>query len=275
MLRGRFLAQWLLLHLAQRNVMSNTLTVEKHLPGEQRPFLPDINPQGMREMLLKHSSLVKIIVAKMRDSLPSHADLEELESVGMIGLINAVERFNPDRGYTFETYASIRIKGAILDELRSYDMVPRSIRNKQRKLKRTKEKLEQELGRMPTEDEIQDELGLEKKKYLKLVSQTRPVGFVFLDKTTVGEDTSPHEAIPDDTQSLCSDLLEQKELKQLIAQKIMELPDAQKKVLALYFFEEMRLAEIGKIMGLTEARVSQIRTQAIQTLRTFVRRMTY
>jgi RNA polymerase sigma factor for flagellar operon FliA len=256
-------------------VMEQHLAVENSEAPQRGGYLPDITPMGMRDMLLKHSKLVKIIVAKMRDSLPSYADLEELESVGVIGLINAIERFDVSKGYTFETYASIRIKGAILDELRSYDMVPRSVRTKQRKLQKSKERLEQTLGREPTDEEIQRDLGLESKAYEKFKSQTRPISLIYLDKASQSDETNPHEAISDDTQVLCSELLEQKELKELVARKILELPEAQKKVLALYFFEEMRLAEIGHVMGLTEARVSQIRTQAINTLRTFVRRMTY
>ncbi len=228
-----------------------------------------------KEMLLRYRPVVKIIVAKMRDNLPSHADLEELESVGLIGLISAIDRFDPTRGYTFETYASIRIRGAILDELRNLDMMPRSVRAKQRQLQKTVEQLEQDLGRAPSDEEIRHAMELPEKKYRKLRAQTVNPTVIFLDRAENSEDVNPHEAIPDEEATAVPESLEKKELARLVAHKIKELPEAQRKVLALYFNEEMRLAEIGKIMGLSEARVSQIRTQALLHLRRFCRRMTY
>jgi RNA polymerase sigma factor for flagellar operon FliA len=225
------------------------------------------------EKLAEYSPLVKIIVARMRSKLPSHADLEELESAGMMGLLAAIERYDPSRGYTFQTYASVRIRGAILDELRAMDMVPRSVRLKQRLLARTSAYLEQRNGRAPTDAEIRAELNLEPAEFEKLRSQTKPVSIIYLDGPAESESDNQHDLIADDTVEFASDRMEKEELMELVARKIMELPDQQRKVLALYFNEGMRLAEIGELMGLSEARICQIRGQALEHLRRFVSRL--
>jgi len=236
------------------------------------PSTEAVDPDAL---VLRHLSLVKIIVAKMRSNLPPHTDFEELESAGTMGLISAARLFDPSRGYTFETYASIRIRGAILDELRKLDMMPRSVRSKTRKLQQTVQVLEQRLGRAPNDHEIRDELGLKEKKYRRMRAQTEPITVVHLDRSPDGSDLDLHEVIRDDTQRPCFERVEKAELYELVADKIEELPEQQRKVLALYFHEEMRLAEIGQVLGVSEARVSQIRSQALGTLRKFVRRMSH
>jgi RNA polymerase sigma factor FliA len=245
-------------------------------PSDHSWKLPEAEEaeESLGEKLRKYAPMVRIIVARMRHKLPSHADLEELESIGVIGLLNAIERYDPSRGYSFQTYASIRIRGAILDELRAMDMIPRSVRLKQRKLQRAVETLEQDLQRTPSDQEIREALELDSRQYSRLKAQTLPLNFIFLDRPRMPGEPVPHETIADESQKSCPERLETAELQQLVAQKILELPDAQKKVLALYFYEELRLAEIGKIMGVSEARVSQIRTQALLSLRKFVQRIT-
>jgi RNA polymerase sigma factor for flagellar operon FliA len=154
------------------------------------------------------------------------------------------------------------------------DMLPRSVRTKQRKLSRAVESLEQRLGRAPTDDEVRSELQLDNKGYEKLRSQTKPLQMIFLDRASSDDDCDPHEFIADESIESSPEHAERAELHELVAHKILELPGAQRKVLALYFHEGLRLAEIGEVMGLSEARVSQIRTQALSHLRKFVRRMT-
>ena len=226
-------------------------------------------------MLMRHMPLVKIIVAKMRAHLPAHADFEELHSAGIIGLISAIDRFDPSLGYTFETYASIRVRGAILDELRKLDMMPRSARGKLRELNRAVGELEQKLGRAPTDNEICREMGIKEEKFRKMRAMSAPISLICLDQPCYGENKLLHESIADERQPAFPDKLEEKEIIELIANKIQELPDQQKKVLALNYFEEMRLSEIGRIMGVSEARVSQIRSQALARLQCYVRRLSY
>ena len=233
-------------------------------------FMDDAVYGDCGEMLVRYSPMVKIIVARMRSKFPPHADVEEMESAGMMGLLAAIQRFDPSKGYTFQTYASVRIRGAILDELRAMDMVPRSVRLKQRLLARTGAQIEQETGRPATDGEMRDALGMDDKAYEKIKRQTRPVNIVRLDGFDSTEEPHLHECIADDNAELASGKIEREELQELVARRIMELPEQQRKVLALYFSEGMRLAEIGEIMGLSEARICQIRSQAIESLRKYV-----
>lgn len=254
----------------------NTLTVKKTTAATSTApeAIPEDKDARLETMLLRYSPMVKIIVGRMRNKLPAHADIEELESVGMTGLISAIDRFDTSRGYTFETYASVRIRGAILDELRAMDMLPRSVRTKQRKLAKAVETLEQRLGRAPNDEEVREEMQLDNKAYDKLRTQTKPLQLIFLDRATTDEEYDPHEFIADESAEHGPDVVEREELYELVARKILELPPPQRKVLALYFHEGLRLAEIGEVMDLSEARVSQIRTQALAHLRKFVSRMT-
>ena len=170
--------------------------------GRRSGFPKDSGKLYDREaMLLRYMSLVKIIVAKMRAHLPAHADYEELHSAGIIGLISAIDRFDASFGYTFETYASIRIRGAILDELRKLDMMPRSARSKLRRINQAAGMLEQRLGRPPTEQEISRELGLKEKKFRRMRAQAEPVNLVFLDQSHQSEEANLHELIADDKQA--------------------------------------------------------------------------
>jgi RNA polymerase sigma factor for flagellar operon FliA len=217
--------------------------------------------------------MVKIIVARMRSKMPSHADIEELESAGMMGLLSALERFDESRGYTFQTYASVRIRGAILDELRAMDMVPRSVRLKQRLLARAGAKLEQRIGRTPSDAELRKELGMESAAFEKLRNQARPVSIVRLDSAAEEGDDALHECVADESAESAPLSLEREELQELVARKIMELPEQHRKVIVLYYHEGLRLAEIGEAMDLSEARICQIRAQAIEHLRRYVHTM--
>jgi len=230
--------------------------------------------QPPSDLLEQHLPLVKIIVGSMRHHFPAHADIEELMSVGVLGLLSAVENYDALKGKTFKTYASIRIRGSILDELRKLDWMPRSARLKRRMVNGTIEKLEQSLGRAPTNEEIQQELGLSDKKFRKLKLQTNPISIVFLDGAVGDEESNMHDAIADENQSSSYEDLEKSELINLMADKIQELPDRQRKILAMYYHENMRLAEIAEVFDLSEARISQIHSQALATLRRYIGRVT-
>ncbi len=230
-------------------------------------------PDDRGSMLSRHMPLVKIIVSKMRLRLPAHADCEELHSAGIIGLIAAIDRFDPSYGYSFETYASVRIRGAILDELRKLDMMPRSARSKLRRIQQAAGELEQRLGRVPTESELSREMGLREAELRKMRARSKPVNLIFLDQARSGDEAGLHEMIADDRQPPFPEKLEKKELMDLVAGKIQHLPRQQKEVLALNFIEEKRLSEIGRMMGVSEARISQIRSQALSRLRRYVSRI--
>lgn len=224
-------------------------------------------------MLEKHLPLVKIILAKMRTGLPRSVDLDDLHSAGVMGLLGAVKKFDPERGYAFETFASFRVRGAIKDELRSLDTLSRSSRKKQRELSAIVQELEQELGRAPSDEELCEVLEINHKDLSKLRARTRPAEYVFLDSPPEQEQYNWHDLIADQQNPASCELLEKEEIMEMIVQKLETLPYRQRKIMHLYYFEGLRLTAIAKVLGVSEARVSQIRSQALSTLRTYARKL--
>ncbi len=222
-----------------------------------------------QELMERYYPLVRSVVNSMRCYLPPCADLDELHSVGVTGLVSAVGRYDPAQAPTFEGYAALRIRGAILDELRRMDWMPRASRNKARQLAKAVETLEQKHGRAPTENEIREHMGLNLSEFRRLQIKVRPVSFISLDGpvNTDSEGVDLHEAIPDEHAENCRERIEKSELFKLVSEKIQLLNERQRKVLALYYFEGMRLSEIAEIYGVTEARICQIHTQALGILR--------
>ena len=227
---------------------------------------------AVRDQLLVHySPLVKYVAGRVAVGLPQNVEQADLISYGIFGLIDAVEKFDPARGYKFETYAIARIKGAILDELRSIDWVPRSVRAKARSLERAYAKLEATHRRTPTDDEVARELGLSEDQFQALVGQLSFVGIVALDELlSVGGERGESMTLGD-TIADASDgpvgAYEVEEMRQLLAQSINRMPEREKIVLTLYYYEGLTLAEIGQVLGVTESRVCQIHTKAVLQLR--------
>ncbi len=224
-------------------------------------------------LLERYLPLVRNVVDRIKLNLPAHVDADDLHSVGVTGLIAAVRRYNPEQGHTFAAYATMRIRGAVLDELRRLDWFPRRARAKARKIKSAIGVLEQRLGRAPTEEETRVELGLTPKDYTHWLAEVRPITFVAIDDTADSEEGaggSLHELIADEQAVPVQARLEQEELGKLVAQRITELPDIQRRILAMYYYENMRLAEIAAVFHLTESRISQIHSQAILGLRTYI-----
>lgn len=223
-----------------------------------------------KDLIERHLPLVRNVVDRIKLSLPSHVDAHDLYSVGITGLLAAVRKFDPEQGRTFASYASMRIRGAILDELRRLDWCPRRARARGRKLKESINALEQKLGRAATEQEICAALGATPKEYAKWLEEARPVTFVTIDQRPEDEDgegASLHEVLADENDVTGRDNLEKAELLQILTQTIASLPDIPRKILAMYYFENMRLAEIAAVFGLTESRICQIHSQTILGLR--------
>ena len=232
-------------------------------------------PVDENELIERHLTLVRNVVDRLKLTLPAHVDADDLYSVGVTGLIAAVRKFNPEQGCTFATYAALRIRGAILDELRRMDWCSRRARARGRKLKATINEVEQKLGRPATNAEVCAALGLEPREYEKWVEEARPATFIALDQPAETEERgggSPHEWLADESDVTGRETLEKAELAQLLAQRIAELPDIPRKVLAMYYFEKMRLAEIAVVFGLTESRICQIHARAILGLRAYLER---
>ncbi|MEW6302721.1 MAG: FliA/WhiG family RNA polymerase sigma factor [Verrucomicrobiota bacterium] len=226
------------------------------------------------ELVRQYLPLVKTVVGRLAMSLPPHVDVEELNSVGLVGLLNAVRQFDPQGGSSFESYARVRIRGAVYDELRRLDWVPRSVHDKARKVAVVIERLQQLSGHTPTDEEVARALNLTAGEYADLLDEIRPATFVCLDAVQGGDDgESPnYECVADMSQSDPVEQAARRELARIIAERLEQLPEMQRKVLALYYFEDMRLREIAAIFGVTESRICQIHSQAILAIKTFLQR---
>lgn len=228
-----------------------------------------------KELIERFLPLVRNVVDRIKLTLPPHIDVDDLYSVGVTGLIAAVRKYDPEQGNTFAGYAATRIRGAVLDELRRLDWCPRRARARARKLKESINDLEQRLGRTASEDEICEELGVGHAEYRKWLDEARPVTFIALDSHADGEESegaSLHEFLPDESDVTGRENLERDELLKLLTQRMADLPDIPRKILAMYYFENMRLAEIAEVFGLTESRICQIHSQTILGLRAFLGR---
>lgn len=225
------------------------------------------------ELTRNYLHLVKTVIGRLAINLPRHVSVEDLYSAGLIGLLNAIRNFNPKLGTVFEPYARMRIRGAALDELRRMDWVPRSVHTKARKVQTAMETFERTHGRLPDEDETAQALGITSAEYEKLMEDIRPVTFVCLDAAEPnqsGDDTSEHENIPADSGEDTLEWVSKRELAAVIRERIQQLPLMHRKVLALYYFEDLRLREIAEVTDLCESRICQIHSQAILAIRSHV-----
>jgi RNA polymerase sigma factor for flagellar operon FliA len=225
-----------------------------------------------RERLILHyAPLVKYVASRVATGLPSSVEQADLVSYGMFGLIDALKKFEPGRGNKFETYAIPRIRGAIIDELRSMDWVPRSVRFKQREIEKALADLESMLKRQPTEKELAERLGMSLAELHEVITQISFVSVLALDETvSVGADRGEQVSLVDtlaDKGFDPSSGVESQETRGLLAAAINTLSEREKIVVTLYYFEGLTLAEIGTILGVTESRVCQIHTKAVGSLR--------
>jgi RNA polymerase sigma factor for flagellar operon FliA len=227
---------------------------------------------GLRDQLVeKHLVLVKYAAARVAGRLPGHFRLDDLYSAGLVGFLAAIEDFDPDRNVEFGAYASQRIRGAIIDELRRLDVVPRRVRRLAREAAHAIGLLTQRLGRQPLDEEIAAQMGIEVVVYRRLL--TEGVTLLSLDADVTGEQGgAPVDAIEDPSVPDPFKTLESKERRALLARFIEKLPEREQQVLALYYHEELTMHEVGTILGITESRVSQIHSSAILRLQGAVRR---
>jgi RNA polymerase sigma factor for flagellar operon FliA len=223
-------------------------------------------------LIVNYAPLVKYVAGRMSSALPAHVDESDLISYGLIGLIGAVERFDPNRAVKFETFAVSRIKGAIIDELRSLDWVPRSVRARAREVERKASELEHQLHRVPTDEELAKSLDMELNEFHDLINQIATSSIVALDEmwtvTAAGSETlSLIDTLGDRSAGDPANLLAVTELREGLADAIASLPEREKIVVALYYYDGLTLREIGDVLGVTESRVSQLHTKAILRLK--------
>lgn len=225
------------------------------------------------EIVEEYLPLVKTVVGRLAMSLPPHVDIEDLYSSGLVGLLNAVRNFDPKGGSTFESYARVRIRGAVYDELRRLDWVPRSVHDKARKVQTVMQRLEQINGAIPTNAQMAKALDMTLPQYEELLTEIRPATFVCLDSAPCADEegeTTRYESVADASQENPVDTASRRELARVIAERLEQLPEMQRKVLALYYFEDLRLREIAEVFGVTESRICQIHAQAILSLKSFL-----
>lgn len=226
--------------------------------------------QGIRDRLVLHyAPLVKYVAGRVGTGLPTHVDNGDLVQSGIFGLVDAIEKFDPDRGWKFETYAMQRIRGAILDDLRSQDWVPRVVRSRARAIERALERLGARLHRYPTDIELAEELGIGLTELRDLYGQLQLTSVVALeDLIGAGKGTgSVAETLPDEEAVDPVSVLVDKDNRRQLAEAIEQLAERDRVVVSLYYFESLTLAEIGKVLGVTESRVSQLHTRAVLRLR--------
>ena len=225
------------------------------------------NPDLREKLIIKYAPLVKLVAGRLLMHVGQYVDFEDLTSYGIFGLIDAIDKYNPDKGIKFETYASIRIRGAIIDNIRKLDWVPRSLRAKNKQLEQVYAELTIELGREPKEDEVAEKLSIPIDEARELIRKSAVVSLVSLDdyleqNHDVGIfNLSPNQ--PDNPENS----IEMMETKQALAEAIDQLSDKEKKVITLYYYDELTLKEISAVLGVSESRISQIHTKAILLLK--------
>ncbi len=230
-----------------------------------------ITPERRKELILKYQPLIRYIAGRLARHLPSNLSPDDLISSGVIGLMDAIEKFDPTKRIRFKTYAEFRIRGAMLDELRSLDWVPRSIRKKSTELAKTYQCLEKELGRPAEDEEVAEAMGLSLEEFYRLLDKTKNVSF--LDINMIRRDTQeknnkdPFELVASGSETDPFNILKKNEVKKILVEAITALPEKEKLVVSLYYYEDLTMREIGEVMGYTESRISQMHTKAMLRLR--------
>jgi RNA polymerase sigma factor FliA len=219
------------------------------------------------QLILESMPQVRLIARRIHDRLPGSISLDDLVSTGMIGLISAIDRYDPTQGVKLKTYAEYKIRGAILDSLRQLDWAPRQKRKRARLIESTVSQLEQDLGRQPTEEEVAHSLGIQLEEYQEWVGDTHSLSVGSLDMTWEEPGSELINNISDNEQHWPSRLLEKSELNRLLVVAVERLPYAERTVLSLYYLEELTLREIATVMEVHESRVSQLKTQGVSRLR--------
>jgi RNA polymerase sigma factor for flagellar operon FliA len=229
--------------------------------------------QALRDrLILTYAPIVKYVAGRLGTGLPSHVDEGDLVSYGLLGLISAIERYDPDRDVKFETYAIARIKGSILDELRSLDWVPRSVRSRARQIERAMSELEARIGRAPSDEEIAKKVGITVEELEGSLTDISRSSIAALDELWTisgsgGDQVALIDTIEDTQGPEPQSAFALTELREMVADAITNLPEREKLVVTLYYYEDLTLREIGEVLGVTESRISQLHTKAILRLK--------
>jgi len=218
------------------------------------------------QVVLDHLPLVKAIAIRVHENLPVHVDLDDLVHAGVLGLIDAVEKFDASKNVAFQSYAKHRIKGSILDSLRELDWASRDMRKRQKRMEAVTHELSTRLGRVPTESEVAQEMGVDLERWQRMVGELRNIGLV--STTIVEDDRDRVQEFPDTLEEQPDRVCARRQLQSTLARAIGHLPVRYQKVVFLYYTNEMTMKEIGEILGINESRVSQIHKTALKKMAT-------
>ena len=226
------------------------------------------SPEIREKLILEYAPLVKLVAGRLSMYLGYNVEYDDLVSYGIFGLIDAIDKFDNMKAVKFETYASLRIRGAILDQIRKMDWIPRSLRQKQKQLDAVYQKIEAKTGRMATEEEVAQALGLTMDELANMQAQAQVGSLLSLDECM--ENGEPHLEDAETSEDYVQPerIMERRELKEILTRTLKELTEKEQKVIFLYYFEELTLKEISAVLEVTESRISQLHTRALQKMRT-------
>lgn len=224
-------------------------------------------PELREKIIIEYAGLVKLVAGRLSMYLGYNVEYDDLVSYGIFGLIDAIDKFDYTKGYKFETYASLRIRGAILDQIRKMDWIPRSIRQKQRKLENAYQSLEKRYGKNVTDDELARELDITVEELEDWQNQTKITNIISLDEFLDQGAESKSEQYFATTFDQPESIVEKQELKEILIKVLDTLTEKEKKVIILYYYEDLTLKEISKIMEVSESRISQLHTKALQKMK--------
>ena len=241
---------------------------EEELASLWETYLNDKTNKSARDMLIvQYIYLIRYVVGRVKVTLPATISIEDIARYGVEGLINAIERYSPQKNTRFETYALIRIRGAILDRIRSQDFLPRSVRKKIKDIKSAQEHLKQELGRMPTTQEVAQYIDMEPEKVIQLLSEDTTMTSLYDKKGSNDDSVEIIDTLEDTNKLNPQEQAEEKNVKQELEKALLRLPERERVIMVLYYQENLTLKEIGETIGMSESRVGQLHAQAIMKLK--------
>ena len=241
---------------------------EEELVSLWESYLNDKSNKEVRDTLIvQYIYLIRYVVGRVKVTLPATISIEDIAGYGVEGLINAIERYSPQKNTRFETYALIRIRGAILDRIRAQDFLPRSVRKKIKDIKAAQEHLKQELGRMPTTQEVSNYLDMEPEKIIQLLSEDSTITSLYDKKGSKDESVEIIDTIEDTNNLNPQEQAEEKNVKQELEKALLRLPERERIIMVLYYQENMTLREIGETIGMSESRICQLHAQGIMKLK--------
>lgn len=239
--------------------------------GDGKTAWAGLNQQDRADFIQKYAPLIRYVADRLAIRLPPHVSKDDLVSAGILGLVDALDKFDPSRKIMFKTYAEFRVKGAMLDELRSMDWVPRSVRRKSSNLERTYHELEHQLGRPATDEEAASHMGLNMDQFHRLLDEVKSISLLDIDNFHGQTQKASHDHLFDffSSGALSDPLsaLNRSEAKDVLAQGIRALPEKEMLVVSMYYFDELTMKEIGEVLGYTESRISQLHTKALARLK--------